>query len=63
MGGKRRQVKNYGRHRLLSMSSDDGSDDYDLMTGSRPSWKPKPTYFEPKTKNQQCCNHLLKRNL
>lgn len=49
MGSKKRKIKNYARHRLLSVSSDDSSD-YDAGTNS--SFKPKPSYFQPKTKNQ-----------
>jgi phosphate starvation-inducible PhoH-like protein len=47
MGKKGRKAKNYGRHRLLSISSDEG--DYD---NEKDISKPKPSYFEAKTKNQ-----------
>ena len=47
--GKKGKVKNYARHRLLSISSDEG-DDYEEphIRG-----KPTPMYYHPKTENQK----------
>lgn len=47
--GKKGKVKNYGRHRLLSISSDEGDDYGDSPTRG----KPTPMYYQPKTENQK----------